>query len=409
MWAKRKPSSPTSVSQIRAKQALADERLQVRGHRVQSLGRRQLGDRPPPEDLSDHGRALQHVALVVGEPVEPGGENGLDRLGHRERVELRGEHAVALDQPVVLGQHSHHLAQEERVAAGGAAELPRGRTLERADEMLEQRRGVVGRQRLERQHRPGRAHLGELAAGEAADEDRRIAAPAGEVLDEVEEGRLRPLDVVQDEHDGPVPGEGLEEPPHGPVELVAPRAGLGAADGFDDAPADGVRVRLGAERLVEVDAAHDLDERPVRDPAAVREAGALEHERLVTERAHELGREPRLADARLADDRDRAARPLRLGPAQLEPEPGELRGAADERRVHPPHQARDARLDLEQPPRHDGLGLALHLDRLDRLRLHGVAHEPERHLADQDLTAAGRCLEALRDDDGVARGEGLPL
>ena len=104
-----------------------------------------------------------------------------------------------------------------------------------------------------------------------------------------------------------------------------------------------------------------------------------------------------------------AARPLRLRPAELEPEAGELRGAADERRVHPPHEPGDARLDVEQPPRRDGLGLALQLERRNRLRLHGVAHEPERPLADQDLAAAGGGLEALRDDDGVARREGLPL
>ena len=44
-----------------------------------------------------------------------------------------------------------------------------------------------------------------------------------------------------------------------------------------------------------------------------------------------------------------------------------------------------------------------------RLGPNGIAHQPERRVADQDLVAAGRRLQALCDHDGVARRECLPV
>ncbi|MEO5577327.1 MAG: hypothetical protein ABIR67_04700, partial [Gaiellaceae bacterium] len=85
---------------------------------------------------------------------------------------------------------------------------------------------------------PGGAELGEVGARQATDEDRRVAAPAGEVLHEVEERWLSPLHVVEHEHDRSLARQRLQQAPYGPVELVASRARLGPTKRFEDPAAD---------------------------------------------------------------------------------------------------------------------------------------------------------------------------
>ena len=48
--------------------------------------------------------------------------------------------------------------------------------------------------------RPRRARLEELGAGEAENEDRRRRAERDEVLEQVDEHRLRPVDVLDDRY-----------------------------------------------------------------------------------------------------------------------------------------------------------------------------------------------------------------
>ena len=280
----------------------------------------------------------------------------------------------------------------------------------RAGEVLQQRAGVLARKRreLDRRPRPRRPQLGQIRSRQAADEDRRVAAPAGQVLDEVEEGGLCPLDVVEHDDEGTLLRERLEQPAHGPVELVGARAWLGAADGLEDAPVRDLPVGLAAEHAVEVDVAHDLDEGPVGDPVPVRETAALEHLRFSGGR-DQLGREPGLADAGLADDRDDPARTVCDRALELGRERVQLRGPADERRVEAARDACRVGLDLEQPPRVDGLGLALQHQGGHRLDGDGVADEPDRRVADEDLPRSGRRLEPLRDDDGVAGRERIAV
>ena len=137
-------------------QPLAHERLQAAGDLADLVRRRQVGDGAPPEDLSDHGGALQHRQLVLAEPVEAGGEHRLHRLRHAQRVDggERLEPAVALDEDAVLDEHPQHLLEEERVAAGRAADRVRGLGVERAGEVLEQRARLLARQRRQLDRRP---------------------------------------------------------------------------------------------------------------------------------------------------------------------------------------------------------------------------------------------------------------
>jgi hypothetical protein len=64
--------------------------------------------------------------------------------------------------------------------------------------------------------------------------------------------------------------------------------------------------------------------------------------------------------------------------------------------------------DREQAVRRHRLGLALGLDRLGRLRLHGVTDQGVRRRAQQDLTRAGGLLEAGGGIHRVPRREGTP-
>ena len=77
------------------------------------------------------------------------------------------------------------------------------------------------------------------------------------------------------------------------------------------------------------------------------------------------------------------------------------------RRTAPRAGAPGASCTRQQPVGGDRLGLALQLERLDRLGVDRVADEPERRLPDQDLAGLGRLLEPRRDVDGVAGGEPL--
>ena len=58
---------------------------------------------------------------------------------------------------------------------------------------------------------PLRPRLEQLGAGDAHEENGRIADPVGDVVDEVEEGRLSPVDVVEDENERPTSCERLDE------------------------------------------------------------------------------------------------------------------------------------------------------------------------------------------------------
>ena len=256
---------------------------------------------------------------------------------------------------------------------------------------------------------PRRPQLREVRARHAADEDRCVATPAGEVLDEVEERRLRPLDVVEHEHERPLARERLEQPADRPVELVRARAWLRPADGLEDAPARRLALGLAAEHRLEVEVAYHLDERPVGDPVAVRQTAALEHERVLARGRDQLRGEAGLADARLADDRDDPAGAVGGDSFELRQQRVELGLAPDQRRVHPPCHPGRVRLDVEQKPGVDRIGLPLQLQRRHRLDRDRVTDETDRRVPDEDLTGGRGRLEPLRDDDSVARRERIAL
>ena len=140
-------------------------------------------------------------------------------------------------------------------------------------------------------------------------------------------------------------------------------------------------------------------QRPVRHPRDVRQ-GVLQ-----------LSRQPGLPDAGAAENREQApssppARRHRRPAAAARPRPRRPTSGESER-------ARDTQRaldDLEQAPRAGHRpSLPLNVERPGRLHPDGVAHEPSRRVADQDLTGPGRLLEAGRDVHRVAGDEGLSV
>ena len=148
-------------------------------------------------------------ALLVGrQPVEPRGEDGLDGRWDLDLLDrprqLPG--AIGQSQDAPVDEHPDELLGEERVAIGEADDALAQRGRQAAGEQaIDQRRVSSALERLEDDRRrvgdaaaPRRAPVEELVAREAEDGDRALA-PAREVLDEVEQALVGPMDVLQDE------------------------------------------------------------------------------------------------------------------------------------------------------------------------------------------------------------------
>jgi hypothetical protein len=141
-----------------------------------------------------------------------------------------------------------------------------------------------------------------------------------------------------------------------------------------------------------------LDHRPVRDPLAVGEAAPLHDHDVVCSQS--LGDQPRLPDARVADDRDERAPLLGQRPLQRGPDEPDLALAADEWRLV---AALGCLADLQEPVRANRLRLPLELERRDRLYLDRLADQCERGLSEQHLARPRRLLEPRGDVDGIPR------
>ena len=150
----------------------------------------------------------------------------------------------------------------------------------------------------------------------------RAARPVRDVLDEIEERRLAPVDVVEDEDQRALAGRGLEEPPDRPEGLLARARASADAHSCDtrlhtrswcSSPVQHAsrpwprrlgQVEVGeARRLLD-----DLDDREVRDALAVGKASAAEDLGAAAETGDELLDQTGLADARRPEDREQLTR-----------------------------------------------------------------------------------------------------
>ena len=385
------------------------ERRQVRTEvRPFGLGE-EHGDGAQLEVASFDGGPLEHNPLAPNEARDTGGQNGLD---------ARRQLALA-----PLGQRGDELFEKERVALRRLDDSLGVHPLKPAlGEGVDQlARGGFGKL-LEDDQRAVRVRGGprgtcleQLGPRQAEEEDRCARAEGNQVLEQVDEHRLGPVHVLDDRDERPVAGHCLEEAPNGPENLLGRSGLLREADRRPQPPGDelglsGIVDQLGdaSLRLLAGELLHDLDQGVIGDALAVREAAPDRDRGGVADLGEQLLGEPRLADARRADDRAEAADPLVARPREP--------GAKLIQLALPSHERR-RRTDellllwgqLEQAPGPDLLAPTLYGKRLQRLRTHVAFDQPVRSLAEQDFVRFGYLLQTRGDVDGIARDEGPML
>ena len=242
-----------------------------------------------------------------------------------------------------------------------------------------------------------------------------------ELLDEVEECLLCPMQVIDHDDERAVARQGLEEAPSRPRDLAGGTAPALESERLDEERSHGLGVVRAREKCLDPPArdrgrllvanprrlTHDLPERPVRDPLAVGKAPPREDACLGLDRGQELEGQTRLADPRLPEDGHEPTGVFRDGCGKLLPEHGKLLTPPDERA----RGAADAHAalggDTHEPVSRNGLLLSLQRERLDRLCGHRLPGEAVRQLADEHLPRSGRLLQPGRDVHGIAADERL--
>ena len=192
----------------------------MRAHRLPQLRGGEIADGAEPEAAAHDGCALDHRALPVLEPVEAGREERLDRRRH-------GKHAAF----AFLGCHRGHLLDEERVPFRRSGDVHPDLGREALADREEERFGLSVRQRVEHEGvgvrtsgDPRGVALDEVRARKAEEQHGCVANPAREVLDQVEERRLGPVDVLEAHDERARPGKRLEQLADRPERLLARRA-----------------------------------------------------------------------------------------------------------------------------------------------------------------------------------------
>ena len=173
-----------------------------------------------PEDSPDHGCVLEQRLLLGRQRVEPGGDDALHGLREHDLARARDEHPSEL-----LGI--------ERVASG-VLEQPRlqvGVERRTAEERMQEPSGLfVGERRQQDRRRvhlsaaPTRPPGEELGASGREHQDRDAARPLDQVVHEVEEHVVGPVQVLEDENERSLVGDRLEQAAPGGKRLVAPVA-----------------------------------------------------------------------------------------------------------------------------------------------------------------------------------------
>ena len=186
--AEAEPVFADELGPVGPDQLLAHERSEARGY-LGLLGCERLHG-AAVEDLALDRASLEHAPLGRLQLIQPGAEQRPQRR--------RDDHL-----PLRLAGHCHHLLDEERVTARGAGDLARAARRRSACGISSST--LIVAQWLEPQrHRPGGAALGELRPRHAIHQDRCARGQERDVLDQVEERLLAPLDVVEHDHQRPL-------------------------------------------------------------------------------------------------------------------------------------------------------------------------------------------------------------
>ena len=172
-----------------------------------------------------------------------------------------------------------------------------------------------------------------------------------------------------------------------------------AASAISPASATAARAQSGRIVLGDVGCERTAlrGEQPERDALAVGQAAAVHHHHQGAGARDELAQQPRLADARLAQHRDHPPGAGRGRRADLIAQELQIVVATDERSRGRALAAGQG----DQPEGRHPLGLALQLQRLDRLGLDRVADEQVCERAQERLHRRRRLLEPRRHVHGV--------
>ena len=413
-----------------ADQVLAEQRgemvVDVRGDRRL----RQPADRAGEEVLSADRCAFEDRALRGRQLVDARREQGGDRRRDRHVREVGRRHPAAIrtGERAVVDQLRDHLLDEQWCPASRIGD-PRPDVafeLSRTQKVVDQLVALVRRQRLERDREgvrlppaPPGANVQEVGSRHRQEEDRRLTGEVGDVLDQIEEGATRPLEVVEHDHDRPLSRERLQEPAAGPEDLLGSghlsdpgelRHAFGdrlpvlvVVEETRDTVAEGVgRSLIGrADRLL-----HDLDHGEERRPFPVRQAASAVDARRRNAR-EELFDEARLADPGRSQDRDQVTGRIRHRPFGCLREDGERSATSDHRGIQPANATCSSGHDLADAIRGYPLALSLQLERADRLRGDGIMDEAVGLFADDDLPGLGGLLQARSDVDRVPRHDAI--
>ena len=122
-------------------------------------------------------------------------------------------------------------------------------------QVAEQLLGLEGRERREHDRLADGVPLGvaveQVGPGEAENEDRSLPAPADHVLDELDESRLCPLEIVEAHDERPLARQVLEQPADGPHRLFGRRRTVADPNRRGHLACDPFPVGLPGEQLVE--------------------------------------------------------------------------------------------------------------------------------------------------------------
>ena len=174
------------------------------------------GDGAAGELPADHRGALEHRALLGSQALDAGREQRMDRRRHLERRRARAptiQRSPSRGERPVVDQHAHQLADEQRVALAGRA-APRPATAPAARRAPStfggEPRRRAGVEAVERRstsaHEPPGVASDERSVAQLGPRARRARssgtprAPLHEVLDEIEQQRLGPVQVVDHQH-----------------------------------------------------------------------------------------------------------------------------------------------------------------------------------------------------------------
>src|SRR3954470_5841791 len=297
MWWKRKPSPPwPSWWGCTRSRSTSSRRWRPTSSGLASgtMAWTAAGENSRP--ITDAGPMTARAA--GGEPVQPRVEQRLDRGRKLELRDVRGRQpAVSRAAQVTVGdEHGEQLAHEQRIAVGRLDDPCRHAGVQHAvaervaDDLLERRRaeGLQGQMLRARRIRPVGAVAERLARG--PDEEQWHGRGVDDMAHELEQRRLRPVQILEDDSDRAPSGRRLEQLAGTPEQLAEWELhGAGQPHRCDDAIGDRrvadergeLAVDLG--RVVAVldrrGLARDVHKRPERDAASVRQAPAAQQAR----------------------------------------------------------------------------------------------------------------------------------